>query len=114
MVTELLRRVMTEAEGAGELSGEGVRSGRAEHPVCGDEVALDVRWSGELIEEVAWRARGCPACLAVAAAAPAAWRGVSRGNAAAELRSRLEALGGLARHERHAEKLLLEALSRAV
>lgn len=112
-MSELLRRVMIAAEGAGTLTGAGVKSGRAEHPVCGDEVAVDVRWTGEVIEEIAWRARGCPACLAVAAAAPAALRGASMDDAATRLRRRLDDLGGLAGHEQHAEGLLLAALDDA-
>ena len=112
-MSESLRRVMIAAEGAGALEGETVSRGRAEHPVCGDEVSVDVRWAGEVIEDLAWRASGCPACVAVAAAAPSALRGVSRADASASLRRRLDQLGGLSPHERHAEKLLLEALGRA-
>lgn len=113
MVSEALRRVMIAAEGAGDLGGGAVLRGRAEHPVCGDVVSIDVRWAGDVIEDLAWRASGCPACVAVAATAPSALRGVSRDDAPASLRRRLDQLGGLAPHERHAEKLLLEALGRA-
>lgn len=112
-MSDALRRVMLAAEGAGELGGGGVQSGRASHPVCGDEVAVDVRLSGDIVEELAWRARGCPACVAVAAAAPEALRGAARGEAPELLRGRLDQLGGLARHERHAERIFLEALAQA-
>ena len=104
---------MIAAEGAGELGGEGVGSGRASHPVCGDEVAVDVRLAGEVIEDLAWRASGCPACVAVAAAAPVALRGKFATSAAALLRARLDQLGGLGAHERHAERLFLDALDQA-
>ena len=104
---------MLAADGAGRLTGAGVRTGRADHPVCGDVISLDVRLSGGVIEELAWRARGCPACMAVTAAAAGALRGVSMSQAALRLRQQVERLGGLAPHERHAERLLLQALSRA-
>lgn len=107
-----LRDLMLAAQGAGQLDGAGVRRGRAEHPVCGDVIALDVRWEGEVIADLAWQARGCPACMAVAAAAPGL-RGVSFAAAGDSLHRRLEQLGGLAPHERHAERLLLCALDRA-
>lgn len=104
---------MIAAEGSGELAGAGVTTGRASHPVCGDEVAVDVRLSDGVLEELAWRARGCPACVAVAAAAGQALRGAPAGEAAPLLRQRLDQLGGLAAHERHAERLFLDALRAA-
>ena len=112
-MTEALRRVMSAAEGAGELTGDDVRRGKAEHPVCGDVVGIDVRLRDNVIEDLAWRARGCPACIAVAAAAPGALRGAAIADAPARLRERLTELGGLQPHERHAERLLLDALAGA-
>ena len=114
MVSDALRRVMLAAEGAGELSGDDVHRGRAEHPVCGDVVQVDVRVTKGTVAELAWRATGCPACMAVAAAAPGGLRGVAVADAAVALRTRLTALGGLSAHERHAEKLLLRALESAL
>jgi NifU-like protein involved in Fe-S cluster formation len=113
VVSDALRRVMLAAEGSGELACTGVSTGRAAHPVCGDEVAVDVVLRDGVVEDLAWRARGCPACLAVAAAAPAALRGALVGEAAPRLRRRLDQLGGLAAHERHAERLFLDALRAA-
>lgn len=104
---------MTAAEGAGEIQGAGVRRGRAEHPVCGDVVQIDVRVDDGVITDVAWRASGCPACVAVAAAVPVAWRGAPFQHAPERLAARLQELGGLAVHERHAERLVLDALARA-
>jgi NifU-like protein involved in Fe-S cluster formation len=114
VVTERLRQVMLAAEGAGELAGVGVARGRAEHPVCGDVVRVDLRLRGGRIAALAWGARGCPACVAVAAAAPAALCGAPLAEAAPRLRRRLDELGGLAAHEQHAEQLLLRALAAAV
>jgi NifU-like protein involved in Fe-S cluster formation len=114
VVSEALRAVMVAADGAGTLAGAGVRCGRAEHPICGDVVEVHVRANSGAIEALAWRASGCPACLAVAAAAPGALRGVPLPAAPARLRQRLAALGGLAPHERHAERLFLRALAQAL
>jgi hypothetical protein len=50
----------------------------------------------------------------VAAAAPAALRGAPIGEVAARLRQRLAALGDLAAHEQHAERLFVDAASRAL
>jgi NifU-like protein involved in Fe-S cluster formation len=113
VVSDALRAVMVAADGAGTLAGVGVGRGRAEHPVCGDVVEVHVR-AGAAIEELAWRADGCPACLAVAAAARGALRGVALADGPARLRQRLAALGGLAPHERHAEQLFLRALAQAL
>ena len=108
-----LRRLMAAAEGAGELEGAGVVRGRAEHPVCGDVVELTVRLVAGCIEELAWRASGCPATLAVCAAAATSLAGAPLGEARARLRARLHELGGLDAHEGHAERILLDALRRA-
>ncbi|MCC6670711.1 MAG: iron-sulfur cluster assembly scaffold protein [Planctomycetes bacterium] len=113
MVSPGLRALLASAEGAGVLAGEGVEQGSAVHPVCGDELSLSFRMDGDCFAEVQWQAVGCPACMAVAAALPSAWRGAPRAAAAHFLHARLEALGGLAPHERHAEALALDALRAA-
>ena len=108
-----LRDVMLAGEGAGELSGAEVRRGEAEHPVCGDVVQVDCRLSEGRVLELAWRAQGCPATLAVAASASKALLGRRAQDAAGLLAGRLEALGGLDPEEHHAQRLFLLALSRA-
>ncbi len=112
-MSEALRALVRTAPGAGELAGADVRVGRAEHPVCGDEVELSVRWREGAIADLAWRARGCPACVGVAAAAREALLGCSAADAPARLSARIDALGGLQPAERHALKLVVEALGRA-
>ena len=115
MVGDALRRVMVAADGAGDLEGADVLAGAAEHPVCGDQVTVMLRLRAPgVIDELRWQAQGCPACLAVAAAAPAALRGAPASEVAARLRARLAALGDLAAHERHAERLFVSAVSRAL
>lgn len=110
MVSPELRRAAEQAVGAGRL--DEAATGHAEHPVCGDELAVDVRVRGGQIEALAWRARGCPATLAVAGCLHDAWVGSSVDDAAAALRARIG--GGLAAHEHHAEKLALRALEHAL
>ncbi len=109
-----LRSLLQRAPGAGDLAGTDVRVGRAEHPVCGDEVELSVRVRAGRIAELAWRARGCPASVAVAAAAHEALRDVELGAARAALAAHIDALGGLGQTERHALTLVLQALDGAL
>ena len=111
---EALRDVMLAGEGAGELVGDGIRTGEAEHPICGDIVEVDCRLAEGRVNELAWRAQGCPATLAVAAAASQALLGRRAQDAPGLLSRRLRDLGGLDPDERHAERLFLSALSRAV
>lgn len=108
---------MQEASGAGRLESEAGRPvlrGRAEHPVCGDEVEVDVHVVDGSILDLRWRAQGCPATHAVAAASPGALIGTQAAAAAESLRRTLEELGGLAHAERHAEAMFLRALQQAL
>lgn len=108
-----LREVMLSGEGGGELQGPDVRTGVAEHPVCGDVIEVDCCLAEGRIQELAWRARGCPATMAVAASVSRALLGRRAKDAPGLLSQRIEQLGGLDPTERHAERLFLEALSRA-
>jgi NifU-like protein involved in Fe-S cluster formation len=114
MVAPRLRDVLTAGLGAGELAGPGVGVGRADHPVCGDEVELSVRVDAGVVREVRWRASGCPASMAVAALAAQALAGTPIAMAAERLRAAIAAHGGLAASERHAEALGLRALAAAL
>lgn len=111
MVAPRLRDVLNAGLGVGELAGPGAAVGRAEHPVCGDQVELSVRLDGGVVREVRWRAAGCPAAMAVAALAAQALPGVAATSAVATLRGAIAAHGGLAASERHAEALVLRALA---
>lgn len=113
-MSDALRRVMLAAKGCGELTGEGVAGGRAEHPICGDVVELQVRLLEGRVAEVAWRARGCVACMAVTAAAWQVLPGGAPGEARLRLKEHLDRLGGLQPYERHAENLVLRAFGQAV
>lgn len=117
MVSSRLRALMAEADGCGRLElapGHALGSGRAEHPVCGDEVEVDVRVEDGRIADLRWRAQGCPATHAVASAARRTLVGTHAAAAAESLRRGLEELGGLASGERHAEAMFLRALQAAL
>ena len=114
MVSEALRQVMLIAAGSGQLSGADVVTGAAEHPICGDVVEFDCRVQNGVFVEVAWRAEGCPATMAVAAVAPQALVGHPVGEAARRLRSHIDDLGGLASTEGHALAMSLRAVARVV
>ena len=111
-MSEALRARAREARGAGALEGSGLRCARVEHAVCGDELEVDARIEGEHIVALAWRARGCPATLAVAGCLCEAWQGSTVAGAGARRREELQRHGGLAAHERHALNLALDALDR--
>jgi NifU-like protein involved in Fe-S cluster formation len=113
MVGPKLRAVLLASVGAGALTGDDVRTGSAEHPVCGDRTEVDVRLVDGRIAELRWRASGCPATQAVAATAAQAVIGSRPCDAAVSLRAQLVALGDLASYERHAEAMFLRALAAA-
>ena len=113
MVTDALRRVMLAADGAGELEGDDVICASSEHPVCGDWIEVDLRLRDGVITDLAWRAQGCPAAMAVAAAAREALHGCELRDAGARLRKRVADLGGLGATEQHALAVFERALAQA-
>jgi nitrogen fixation NifU-like protein len=104
MVGPRLRAVLQAGVGAGDLTGPGVVTGCAEHPVCGDSC------DDGILRDVRWRAAGCPATTAVAALAAVALPGTPAATAVATLRRALAEHGGLAPAERHAEAMAVRAL----
>ena len=114
MVTEALKGVLERGFGVGELAGEDVGSGFAEHPICGDRVQLSVQHEGGVIRAVRWRADGCPASMAIAALAAEVLVDVPSKDLAATLHEAIGSHGGLARHEHHAEAMVLRALHEAI
>jgi NifU-like protein involved in Fe-S cluster formation len=119
MVGESLRQLLVRGEGVGAFVGAGARSGRAEHPVCGDQVELSLQvtagpaGASDRITALRWRASGCPATLAICALAHHVLADVPCADAASVLRRAILAHGGLAAHERHAEAMVLRALAAA-
>jgi len=114
MVSEGLREVLQRGDGVGELEGDGVASGFAEHAICGDQVQLSVRSTDGTVNEVRWRANGCPASMAIAALAAEVLRDVAVVDLETVLHEAITARGGLQRHEHHAEKMVLRALHEAL
>jgi len=118
VVTPQLRALATKAEGAGRLDADcsgaqRVASGRGEHPVCGDEVEVDLLLEGDRIVDLRWRAHGCPATYAVAASAHRALKGIAIAEAPSILRQALAQLGDLSSTERHAEAMFCRAMAAA-
>lgn len=113
MVSARWKPWLLDATHAGELEGDDVRRGRAEHPVCGDLVELSLRCVHGRIEAVRWRASGCPATMAVTALCANVLHGTAPADATAALAAAVAAHGGLAVHERHAEALVGRALRAA-
>jgi NifU-like protein involved in Fe-S cluster formation len=117
VVAEPLRALMARAEGAGRLlpaADAAQGSGRAEHPVCGDEIEFDVHLRDGVVADLRWRASGCPATMAAACCAFEAVRGRTAPEAKQALSAALAAHGGLSPTERHAEALALSALAAAL
>jgi len=119
MVSPQLRALAAAAPGAGRIEpargpAASVSTGRGEHPVCGDEVEVDVAIEGGRLADLRWRAKGCPATYAVAAAAHGALVGKQVADAASCLRAEIARLGGLGPAERHAEAMFCRALAQAI
>ena len=114
MVTAALKVVLERGFGVGELTGEDVGSGFAEHPICGDRVQLSVQHAGGVVREVRWRADGCPASMAIAALAAEVLVDVSVTDLEDVLHQAIGSHGGLARHEHHAEGVVVRALHEAI
>ncbi|MFO1030039.1 MAG: iron-sulfur cluster assembly scaffold protein [Planctomycetota bacterium] len=114
MVAESLRERARRGTGAGDCEGPDVVRGSAEHPVCGDRVELSLRVRDGVVQELRWRAAGCPAVFAVAALAAEALVAVPTARVADVLHEALAGHGGLASHERHAEAMVGRALRSAL
>ena len=110
MVTASLRAVLERGFGAGELVGDDVGHGFAEHVVCGDQLQLCVQHEHGMVRAVRWRASGCPASIALAALAAEVLVDVSADKLQQVLQAAIASHGGLQRHEHHAEAMLLRAL----
>lgn len=118
MVSPQLRTLVAANKGAGRIEVDvrrgRVGTGRAEHPVCGDVVEVDVEIDGTHVVDLRFRANGCPATHAVAACAHLTLPGGACNDAAARLRSSLANLGDLGAAERHAEAMFGRAFAAAV
>jgi nitrogen fixation protein NifU and related proteins len=114
MVSPSLRAVIERGFGAGELAGDDVAAGAAEHPVCGDRIELSVQHAAGFVRAVRWRASGCPATMAIAALAAEVLSDVAVADLQAVLQRAIATHGGLKRHEHHAQAMILRALHQAI
>lgn len=110
-----LRALVTEPVGQGDLAGATHGAG-GENPVCGDKLSFALRVAAGRIEDLAFRATACPACIAVASCAVESLRG-----GPFPLRAPIEPLrllvaqrGGLSGFEGHALALVEDVLVRAI
>jgi len=83
-----------------------------ENPVCGDIMDLAVKVSGDRIEDVRYRIRGCVAAIAAGSCLTELIKGRSLAEARAIKRDQLlSALDGLPRASHHAAHLAMDALA---
>jgi len=88
---------------------------RMENPACGDVLQLTLKISGNRIEEICFRAKGCVASIACASVLTEIVRGQSVEKARALKREELiGALGGLPAASSHAAHLAMDALAAAL
>src|SRR5437763_10413056 len=57
-------------------------SARGENPLCGDELRVWLRWTGDRIEAISFDGQGCAVCLGSASMMTGAAGGLSRGEIA--------------------------------
>ncbi len=88
---------------------------RLEHPVCGDIMSLAVKVSGDRIDEVRFRTRGCVASIAAGSCLTEMIAGKSLTEVKALKREQLvDALGGLPNASIHATHLAMDALTQVL
>lgn len=96
--------------GVGELPAPAVTVEVA-NPACGDQLRLSVLWEGELVEEAAYKARGCAAAIAAGSVLTEWLTGRTRAEVARLAPSDIDkALGGLPVESRHAASLCVDAV----
>ncbi len=88
---------------------------RIENPACGDVMQLTAKFSGNRIEDIRFRAKGCVASMACASALTELVRGKSIADARRVSREELlAAVGGLPPASMHATHLAMDALKAAL
>ncbi len=114
MYSAKVQELLAGLEGRGTLAGCTHR-GRADNPVCGDVVEFELALQDGRIAGCSFRAEGCPAAVASAAAVRQLVLGKTSAEAArlspAQL---LEFLQGLPSHKLHGVDVALDALRTAL
>ncbi len=83
------------------------------NPICGDILRLSVLWENGLVQQAAFKARGCTASIAAGSATTEWMIGKSRDDLkAAKSETVEEAVGGLIPESKHVAVLCLDALQK--
>ncbi len=107
--SELLRHFES-PRNAGDLPDAPVRA-RVENPVCGDILELSALFSGETIQSIRFRAKGCVSSMACGSALCQLVEGRTASEARRLTREQIIAeLGGVPQASLHAVQLALDAL----
>ncbi len=114
MYSERLKQLVAELRHSGQLA-EATHRGRSENPVCGDVTSFELRVRDGQINGCRFRATGCVAAIAAAAAlAEMCQDQCVRDCLLITREDLLEDLGPLPTHKIHAVDLALEALRKAL
>jgi nitrogen fixation NifU-like protein len=99
---------------AGELADATIRR-RIENPACGDVLELTAKVTGDRIEDLRFRAKGCVPAMACASALTEMAKGKSIAEAR-EIRKEdvVAAVGGLPAASGHAAQLAIDALQAVI
>ena len=114
MYSARVRRLVAELRHSGQLA-DATHRGQSENPVCGDLASFELRVQDETVTGCRFRATGCVAAIAAAAAlAQMCQDQPVRDCLRITSEDLLEDLGSLPVHKTHAVSLALEALRKAL
>jgi len=114
MYSSQVQRLLHELPNRGSCQ-ECTNRGRAENPVCGDVIELELHIDGGQVVDCTFRAYGCPGALAAAAGLTEIIKGQPVDSCrAVDEGSLLRFLGGLPKQKEHGVALALAALSKAL
>ncbi len=114
MYSERVKQLVAELPYSGQLA-EATHRGRSENPVCGDLASFELRVQDEKVTGCRFRATGCVAAIAAAAALAEMCQHQPVPNCLQiTCEDLLEDLGPLPTHKIHAVNLALEALRKAL
>ncbi len=114
MYSARVRQLVAELRHSAQLA-DATHRGRSENPVCGDVTSFELRVQDETVADCRFRATGCVAAIAAAAALAQMCQDQPVRNCL-QITSEdlLQDLGSLPVHKTHAVNLALEALRKAL
>jgi nitrogen fixation NifU-like protein len=114
MYSSQVQRLLHNLPNRGSCQGC-TNKGRAENPICGDVIELQLQIVGGQVLDCTFRAYGCPGALAAAAGLTEIIKGQTVDSCrTVDETSLLRFLGGLPKHKEHGVALALAALSEAL